>query len=129
MPLAAPIIFIGTQPDRPWAVAWGYYREDPEHPVAEEPPADHWIWKIWDLWDQVSVQPDPEKQNELFRGILDIWADELPMIGYLGESPALIIVKNGFRNYIEGMPIDDPTGDEHLLQTETYFWEDPEAHV
>lgn len=129
VPLAAPIIFIGTQPDRPWAVAWGYYREDPEHPVAEEPPADHWIWKIWDLWDQVSVEPDPEKQNELFRGILDIWAEELPMIGYLGESPALIIVKNGFRNYIEGMPIDDPTGDEHLLQTETYFWDDPEAHA
>jgi hypothetical protein len=51
------------------------------------------------------------------------------MIGYLGESPALVIVKNGFRNYVAGMPIDDPTGDEHLLQTETYFWDDPEAHV
>jgi hypothetical protein len=51
------------------------------------------------------------------------------MIGYLGESPALIIVKNGFRNYLPGMPVDDSTGDEHLLNTETYFWEDPENHV
>lgn len=129
VPLAAPIIFIGTQPDRPWCVAWGYYRSDPDSPVAEEPPADHWIRKIWEIWDQVSAEPDPEKQNELFLGILDIWAEELPMIGYLGESPALVIAKNGFHNYVEGMPVDDPTGDEHLLQTETYFWDDPEAHV
>ncbi|MEZ4620805.1 MAG: hypothetical protein R2867_35585 [Caldilineaceae bacterium] len=50
------------------------------------------------------------------------------MPGYLGEAPALIIVKNGVRNYLPGFPIDDPTGDEHLLNTETYFWEDPENH-
>ena len=36
---------------------------------------------------------------------------------------ALIIAKNGVRNYLAGMPVDDPTGDEHLLNTETYFWE------
>jgi hypothetical protein len=65
----------------------------------------------------------------MFTQILDIWATELPMIGYLGESPAPIIVKNGFRNYVEGFPVDDVTGDEHLLHTETYFWEDPENHV
>src|SRR5690606_9755637 len=70
VPLAAPIIFIGTQPDRPWCPAWGYYREDTEHPIAEEPPADHWIRDIWNLWDQVAAEPDPEQQNELFRGIL-----------------------------------------------------------
>lgn len=129
VPLAAPIIFLGTQPDRPWGVAWGYYRNEPDNPVAEAPPEGHWIIKIWEIWDQVAAEPDPAKQDELFRGILDIWAEELPMIGYLGESPALIIVKNGLHNYVEGMPIDDPTGDEHLLQTETYFWDDPEAHA
>lgn len=51
------------------------------------------------------------------------------MIGSRGESPALIIAKNGMRNYIEGQPIDDTTGDEHLLNTETYFWKDPENHA
>ena len=73
--------------------------------------------------------PDSAKRDELFAQILDIWAEELPMIGFLGESPALIIAKNGMRNYIEGQPIDDTTGDEHLLNTETYFWEDPENHT
>ena len=81
------------------------------------------MWKIWELWDKVQSEPDPEQQNALFFQILDIWAEELPMIGYLGEGPALVIVKNGVKNYLPGMPVDDPTGDEHLLNTETYFWE------
>jgi peptide/nickel transport system substrate-binding protein len=130
LPLVAPIIWIGTQPDRPWCAAWSHWRIDgAKNPNAEEPPADHWINKIWALWDQCSAEPDETKRNELFFQILDIWAEELPMIGYLGESPALIIVKDGLKNYKEGLPIDDTTGDEHLLNTETYFWDDPAAHA
>ncbi|MCL6429401.1 MAG: ABC transporter substrate-binding protein [Anaerolineae bacterium] len=130
VPLApeAPI-FRGTMIDRPWACAWGRWLADPSHPAAEEPPADHWIRKIWAYWEQIAQEPNPDKQNELFFKILDIWAEEVPMLGVLGEAPAPIIVKNGFRNYLEGMPIDDTTGDEHLLNTETYFWEEPEKHV
>jgi peptide/nickel transport system substrate-binding protein len=124
VPLVAPIIWTGEQPDRPWCVAWSLWRRNGDtDPNAEEPPEGHWIWDIWNLWDQVASEPDPAKQTELFFQILDIWAEELPMVGYLGESPALIIVKNGVRNYLPGFPIDDPTGDEHLLNTETYFWE------
>lgn len=130
VPMAAPIIFIGTQPDRPWGVAWSLWRNsNGENPNGEEPAADHYITKIWGLWDQISVEPDAAKRDELFTQILDIWAEELPMIGILGEAPALIIAKNGIRNYLEGQPIDDTTGDEHLLNTETYFWEDPENHT
>jgi peptide/nickel transport system substrate-binding protein len=129
VPLAAPIIFIGTQPDRPWCPAWGYFRTDPTNPAAEEPPEGHWIWDIWNLWDELAKEPDPAAQNAMFEQILDIWATEVPMIGYLGEAPAPVIVKNGFRNYLPGFPIDDVTGDEHLLNTETYFWDDPEAHT
>ena len=51
------------------------------------------------------------------------------MIGLLGETPSPIIVKNGFHNYLPGMPLDDTTGDEHLLNTETYFWDEPEKHT
>jgi peptide/nickel transport system substrate-binding protein len=130
VPLVAPGIFLGTITDRPWAPAWGFYRTDPGNPVAEQPPDGHWIWELWRIWDEeVALQPDPELQNAAFEKILDIWAQELPMIGYLGESPAPVIVKNGFRNYLAGFPVDDPTGDEHLLHTETYFWDDPEAHT
>ena len=101
----------------------------PNDPNGEEPAADHWISTIWSLWDQISAEPDAATRDQLFTQILDIWAEELPMIGYLGEAPAPVIVKNSFRNYIAGLPIDDTTGDEHLLHTETYFWEDPENHM
>ncbi|MCB0092114.1 MAG: hypothetical protein KDE54_29700, partial [Caldilineaceae bacterium] len=124
LPIVAPWIFLGTMIDRPWADAWGKWRNSGDSdPNAEEPPADHWIRDIWAVWDQIEVEPDSDKRNELFTQILDIWAEELPMVGYLGESPALIIVKNGVHNYLPGFPIDDTTGDEHLLNTETYFWE------
>ncbi|MCD6290092.1 MAG: ABC transporter substrate-binding protein, partial [Anaerolineae bacterium] len=129
LPIVAPWIFLGTMIDRPWADAWGLWKNNSNDPNGEKPPEGHWIWKIWDLWDKIQVEPDPEKRNELFRGILDIWAEELPMIGYLGETPAPIIVKNGFHNYLPGYPIDDTTGDEHLLNTELYFWDEPEKHV
>lgn len=44
LPLAAPIVFLGTTLDRPWADAWGIWKNNgPSDPNAEEPPADHWI--------------------------------------------------------------------------------------
>jgi len=130
LPLApgAPI-FRGTMVDRPWADGFGlWYNSNGTDPNGVEPPAGHFILKIWDIWSQIEVEPDPNVQNQLLEKIMDIWAEELPQIGLLGESPAPIIVKNGFRNYLPGQPIDDTTGDEHLLQTETYFWENPEEH-
>ncbi len=126
VPLAAPIIWTAEQDDRPWAPAWVHYRRSGDaDPTSEAPPEGHWMWDIWALWDEIQAEPDPDQQTALFHQILDIWAEELPMIGYLGEGPSLIIVKNGVRNYLPGMPVDDPTGDEHLLNTETYFWENP----
>jgi hypothetical protein len=130
IPLAAPIIFIGTQPDRPWCPAWGFYRTDPTNAAMEKPPDGHWIWEIWRIWDEeVAIQPDEAKQHAAFRKILDIWATELPYIGLLGNEPGPVIVKNGFRGYLPGQAIDDVTSDEHLLQTESYYWENPEEHM
>jgi len=129
IPLAAPIIFIGTQPDRPWCPAWGFYRTDPTNAAMEEPPEGHWIWEIWRIWDEeVAKEPDEAKQHAAFAKILDIWATELPYIGILGNEPGPVIVKNGFRGYLPGQAIDDVTSDEHLLQTESYYWENPEDH-
>ncbi len=129
LPIMAPWIFIGTMIDRPWGVAWGLHREtNGVDPNSEEPPEGHWIWDIWTLQDQIAVEPDGDTRDELFQQVLAIWAEELPMIGYLGESPSLVIVKNGFRGYKPGFPLDDTTGDEHLLHTETYYWENPEDH-
>ena len=124
------IIFRGTQRDRPWCPAWGYYYEQPNNVNAVKPPDGHWIFDIWKIWDtEVSVEPDPAKQTTAFKKILDIWATELPMIGFLGELPAPTIVKNGFKGYPAGLPNDDTGGDEHFAQSECYYWDDPSKHT
>jgi len=122
------IIFRGTQVDRPWADGFGLWYNNHDDPNGIEPPKDHFIWKIWDTWDKVAVEADPDKQNALFQQILDVWAEELPMIGVLGELPSFCIVKNGLKNFIDGFPNDDPTGDEEIYCTETLTWDDPSKH-
>ncbi len=123
------IIFRGVQPDRPWCPAWGFWYSDPTNANAVQPPEGHWIYDIWKTWDEeIAIEPDPGKQSDAFKKILDIWATELPFVTLLGELPAVTIVKNGFKGYLPGMPNDDTVGDEHLAQSETYFWDDPSQH-
>jgi peptide/nickel transport system substrate-binding protein len=129
LPLVAPIIFMGTQPDRPWGVAWGLKYNNPADPNGEDPPEGHFIRKIWDIMDQVNVEPDDAKRTTLFHQVLDIWAEELPMIGILGELPQPVIVKNGLMGVPDSMPIDDPVSDEHIRNTQTFWWDDPSKHT
>lgn len=129
LPLTAPLIFLGTTIDRPWAAAWGIWRNNPSDPVAQEPPADHWIKKIWSTWDTLAAEPDEQKRNQLFTQILDIWAEELPMIGVLGQLPQPLIAKNGLKGVVDKFPIDDPTKDEHFVNSQTFFWDDPSKHA
>lgn len=126
VPLADSSLFIGTQPDRPWCPAWSAYRNSgPDNPIAEEPPADHWIWDIWNTYDEISVEPSAQRRDELFTKIMDIWAAELPYVCYVGEWPVPVLMRNGLRNWVEGTPLDDPTGSIALLNPEQYTWEDP----
>ena len=77
-------IFTGTNTQRPWACAWALWHNNPEDPNGQEPPADHWILDMWNLWNESMVEPDSDTRNELFFQILDIWKEEMPMQGYLG---------------------------------------------
>ena len=129
LPIVNPSIFTSTMIDRPWGVAWGLHRNTGGvDPNSEVPPEGHWLWDIWNLHDEITIEPSDARRNALFQQILDVWAQELPMIGYLGESPVLVIVKDGFRGYLPGLPMDTLTADEHLLSTETYYWDSPVDH-
>ena len=127
LPLVDPAFFLGTGLDRPWGEAWGRWRLDPSHPAAEEPPPDHWIVKMWNLWDEILVEPDGARRHELFLQILDVWAEELPQIGYLGQIPNPLIVLNGLRGidpeYV--YPLSNPTSHGGLVQVHTFYWDDP----
>jgi peptide/nickel transport system substrate-binding protein len=129
VPLAAEaLIFRGVASDRPFIDAYNKALNDPENPIAIEPPADHYIRKLNDLWNEIIVTGDPDKQNDLFRQMLDIWAEELPMTGVVGELPALTIVKNGLMNFASS-PNDDTTCDEYVRNPETLFWDNPAEHM
>jgi peptide/nickel transport system substrate-binding protein len=130
LPIVAPFIFVGVNADRPWACAWALYRNsNGTNPNGEEPPEGHWIWDIWDNWEKILLEPDDAVRNDLFRNIMDIWVEEIPQIGYLGQFPAPIIVKNGFKGYLNDQVLDDTTEDEHLLNPQSYYWDDPAAHA
>ena len=123
-PLVRGTFFIGTSGT--WSGAWRLWKADPKDPNGEKPPAGHWIWDIWDLWDQIEVAQDADVQSQLFTQLLDIWADELPQIGYLGPQPALFIVKEGLRNLdaAYNYPLSGQTNQDGLIPVQTYYWDE-----
>ena len=127
-PILVPATFLGTMFDIPWALAWGYWVGDAKHPAAEEPPQGHWFRQMWDIWNKIAVEPDAKKRTAMFLTILDIWVEQLPIIGNVGENPALQIVKNTLINFKEGLINDDTTRHESLIPTQTMFWEEPDKH-
>ena len=62
-----------------WAKAWAWYYVDPKNALAEEPPDP--IKKQMDLYNQIRATSDDQKQQDLLKQILDIQADEFPVIG------------------------------------------------
>lgn len=85
---------------------------------------------MWDLWDQINLTADTEQQNTLFQRVLDIWLEELPMVGIVGEFPGLFIVKNGLRAFKPGykMPLSNPLKHGGFIPAQTYYWEEPSEH-
>ncbi len=49
----------------------------------------------------MAIEPDDAKRTTLFFQILDIWAEELPMITFLGQRPTMTVVKNGLLNILD----------------------------
>ncbi|MCZ0937050.1 MAG: hypothetical protein OXJ55_00330, partial [Caldilineaceae bacterium] len=96
----------------------------------EPPPDGHWQWDLWRIWDEIRVTADGDKQNELFKEILRIWGRELPTVGYFGELPRPVVVRNGFKGIHAGYPWDCCRGVyEHIIDNATWYWEDPENHM
>ena len=104
------------------------WRNNPSNPNAEEPPADHWIWKMWNAYDEVIVEPDEAKRNELFAKVLDVWYEELPMAGFLSQFVVPVIMRNGMHNHITGLPSDNTTNGTQIGNVQTLYWDEPEKH-
>jgi peptide/nickel transport system substrate-binding protein len=67
----------------------------------EEPPAGSDIRKTREIYEEIKVTVDPDKQKELWRQILELNKENLFVLGIATAPPELVIVKNNFRNVPE----------------------------
>jgi peptide/nickel transport system substrate-binding protein len=120
--------FIGDLIDRPWAGAWGLYHKNNDTVNGAPPPEGHFLWEMWDIWAKALIEPDEATRNGYFAQTMDIWAEQVPAVGVLGELPGPIIVKNGLQNMVGGYPLMDATRDESLINPAQLYWDDPTSH-
>ncbi|NEE01364.1 ABC transporter substrate-binding protein [Phytoactinopolyspora halotolerans] len=86
-----------------YAVRWADYytsRGTGEHSL--EPPAE--ALEQMELAWQIPLEPDPEKQKELFRQILQISKEQFYVIGIALPADGYAIAKNNLRNVVESFP-------------------------
>jgi len=79
------------------AVHWyGLFRADPQEPFVE-PPADHFLWSLWALYEQYKAATTEEERVTIWQEAMAMWREELPAIGVLGEMPRLVVARRTLR--------------------------------
>jgi peptide/nickel transport system substrate-binding protein len=109
---ADPTRYLGLVGDGPWAISYARWVSvnvygETQVGTLTEPPADHPIRRIFELWNQTKQEPDEAKRNAFFKELLDIHKEHPYMIGTVGEDPVPVIVKNNFFNVGVGFAYDD----------------------
>jgi peptide/nickel transport system substrate-binding protein len=117
---ADPGRWLAYQDDGPWAPLWGHWYVQNAY-AKQEPPADHWIRTMWDLWGKVQKEPDEAKGQALFMQIIGMHRDAPVAVGIVGENVSPMIAKNNFRNVKGGYIQDDTLRDYGLLDPPTFY--------
>ncbi|HHV81136.1 TPA: ABC transporter substrate-binding protein [bacterium] len=94
-PTLEPHWYIPTTTQTYWAPMWGQWYQAGGK-AGENPPQD--IKKLQHTWDLIQKTFDPARRRILWQQILDVHAQEVYMIGIVGEVPQPIIVKNSMHN-------------------------------
>jgi peptide/nickel transport system substrate-binding protein len=105
-----------------WGKAWQYWYNNPNHELAEEPPAV--IKHQMELYDELLSTSDPDTQNALMNEILQIAADEFYVMGVTLPTSGYGIVKNNFHNVPSIMPSAWLYGNPGPTNIMQYFIED-----
>jgi peptide/nickel transport system substrate-binding protein len=126
VPMADPGRLLGTTDDGTWATNYAHWLAanvlgQTVIGTQTEPPADHPIRRIFDLWIQVRSEPDETTRAELFQEILNIHKEHPYMIGTLGEDPVPVVVKNNFFNVNAGFIYDDALRSQGLIMPAQFF--------
>ena len=77
--------------------------------------------KAFELYDQAKSTPDEAEQIRLTQEILQLQSEYLWFIGTVGSDPALVVVKDYFRNVPEVAPEDYLLGSPGNTYPEQYF--------
>jgi peptide/nickel transport system substrate-binding protein len=117
---ADPGRFLGTIDDGPWAPAFGHwYAQSPYKKT--EPPQDHPIRDIWKNWEATAAEPDEAKRKADFQKVLDVWKQHPYAVGVVGEMVVPMVVRNNFRNILDGYIDDDTLRDSGLLNPQQFY--------
>jgi len=91
----------------------------------EAPPQDHFLRRVFELYEESMTAPSRAEGIARYGDILDIAADELWMISIGSPPPAIALVRNDFKNVprqgIRGNFLHTPLN----LGSETFFFENP----
>ncbi len=80
------------------------------------------LWELYELYDKVKVEVDGKKRDEYMKQIIELHKKNLWIVGTVGAGPALMVVKNNFRNVPEGLIWDDPLRSPKNLRPEQFFF-------
>jgi peptide/nickel transport system substrate-binding protein len=109
-----------------------YDRTPPREPAEPGGPVD----RLWNLYDQSKVEPDPMKRHQLVWEMIKIHANDGPFItGTVANTPNIVLVRKGLLNVpkrddltLGGFvgPWIHPT--PAVYDPESWFWDNPAAH-
>jgi peptide/nickel transport system substrate-binding protein len=94
------------------------------------------VEKLWSLYDQTKIEPDPVKRTKLVWDIVKIHIDHGPFFtAATANTPTLVVVKDGMKNVPqkEDLAQGGFTGPwiipaPAVYDPEAYFWDNPDQH-
>ncbi len=78
-------------------LAWSGQYAASERPEAVRPAAGHFIWALWDLYEEYQTAEEEAQRAALWQRAMAIWREELPAIGVLGKMPRLVVARRTLR--------------------------------
>jgi peptide/nickel transport system substrate-binding protein len=94
--LSDPTWFMPDTSNAFYALAWGAWAQNPENPVAEEPPT--MVLEQYELYEEIRASSDSDRQIELMREIMETAKDQFWTIGTTLQPTGLAAKTERMRN-------------------------------
>jgi peptide/nickel transport system substrate-binding protein len=124
--MANPVRYTGEVADGPWAINYARWLNANVYGQVVtggqiEPPPDHPIIRIKELWDLIQREPSEENRIAMMTELLGYHKEHPYMIGTVGEDPQPVVVRNNFFNVGADFISDDTLRNVGLLRPVQFF--------